>query len=111
MYMCRLKHINDPVLSSLKMEGIRLFYLFIYFLSDSRVLGKQCNLELRLRGIGKKTEIDLCVVYQKCTENYWKFEDSIDNSFRKVVQMIDRRLEGLKIPDRQRNFDITKINK
>jgi hypothetical protein len=24
MYMCRLRHINDPVLSSLKMEGIRL---------------------------------------------------------------------------------------
>jgi hypothetical protein len=23
------KHINDPVLSSLKMEGIRLLYLFI----------------------------------------------------------------------------------
>jgi hypothetical protein len=30
MYMCRLRHINDPVLSSLKMEGIRLlFYLLI----------------------------------------------------------------------------------
>jgi hypothetical protein len=26
MYMCRLRHINDPVLSSLKMEGIRLFF-------------------------------------------------------------------------------------
>jgi hypothetical protein len=25
MYMCRLRHIHDPVLSSLKMEGIRLF--------------------------------------------------------------------------------------
>jgi hypothetical protein len=25
MYMCRLRHINDPVLSSLKMEGIRFF--------------------------------------------------------------------------------------
>jgi hypothetical protein len=24
MYMCRLRHINDPVLSSLQMEGIRL---------------------------------------------------------------------------------------
>jgi hypothetical protein len=24
--MCRLRHINDPVLSSLKMEGIRLLY-------------------------------------------------------------------------------------
>jgi hypothetical protein len=23
MYMCRLRHINDPVLSSLEMEGIR----------------------------------------------------------------------------------------
>jgi hypothetical protein len=28
MYMCRLRHINDPVLSSLKMEGIRFFFLF-----------------------------------------------------------------------------------
>jgi hypothetical protein len=27
MYMCHLRHINDPVHSSLKMEGIRLFYL------------------------------------------------------------------------------------
>jgi hypothetical protein len=26
MYMCRLRNINDPVLSSLKMEGIRLLY-------------------------------------------------------------------------------------
>jgi hypothetical protein len=25
MYMCRLKHINDPVLSSLKIEGVRFF--------------------------------------------------------------------------------------
>jgi hypothetical protein len=32
-YMCRLRHINDPVLSSLKMEGIRLLFhlLLIYF--------------------------------------------------------------------------------
>jgi hypothetical protein len=29
MYMCRLKHINDSVLSSLKMEGIRLLLLLI----------------------------------------------------------------------------------
>jgi hypothetical protein len=27
MYMCRLRHINDLVLSSLKMEGIRLHFL------------------------------------------------------------------------------------
>jgi hypothetical protein len=27
MYMCRLRHINDPVLSSLKMEGILLLLL------------------------------------------------------------------------------------
>jgi hypothetical protein len=26
MYMCRLRHINDSVLSSLKMEGIRLLF-------------------------------------------------------------------------------------
>jgi hypothetical protein len=30
MYMCRLRHINDPVLSSLKMEGIRLLYFILY---------------------------------------------------------------------------------
>jgi hypothetical protein len=29
MYMCRLRHINDPVLSSLKMEGIRLLYSYV----------------------------------------------------------------------------------
>jgi hypothetical protein len=28
MYMCRLRHINDSVLSSLKMEGILFFYEF-----------------------------------------------------------------------------------
>jgi hypothetical protein len=26
MYMCRLRHINDAVLSSLKIEGIRLIF-------------------------------------------------------------------------------------
>jgi hypothetical protein len=26
MYMCRLRHINDPILSSLKMEGVRLLF-------------------------------------------------------------------------------------
>jgi hypothetical protein len=26
IYMCRLRHINDSVLSSLKMEGIRLLF-------------------------------------------------------------------------------------
>jgi hypothetical protein len=31
MYMCRLRHINDSVLSSLKMEGIRLLFLSSYF--------------------------------------------------------------------------------
>jgi hypothetical protein len=30
MYMCRLRHINDPVLSSLKMEGIRLLSCIEY---------------------------------------------------------------------------------
>jgi hypothetical protein len=28
MYMCRLRHINDSVLSSLKMEGIRSFFFY-----------------------------------------------------------------------------------
>jgi hypothetical protein len=27
MYICRIRHINDPVLSLLKMEGIRLLFL------------------------------------------------------------------------------------
>jgi hypothetical protein len=27
IYMCRLRHINDPVFSSLKMEGIRLLFM------------------------------------------------------------------------------------
>jgi hypothetical protein len=29
MFMCRLRHINDSVLSSLKMEGIRAFLLVL----------------------------------------------------------------------------------
>jgi hypothetical protein len=29
MYMCRLRHINDSVLSSLKMEGTRLLYFYL----------------------------------------------------------------------------------
>jgi hypothetical protein len=33
IYMCRLRHINDPVLSSLKMEGIRLFILIYIYMS------------------------------------------------------------------------------
>jgi hypothetical protein len=28
MYMCRIRHINDSVLSSLKMKGIRLLIFF-----------------------------------------------------------------------------------
>lgn len=34
------------------------------------------------------------------------FENSVNYSFGGEVQMIDRQLKGLKIPDRQRNFDI-----
>jgi hypothetical protein len=34
--MCRLRHINDPVLSSLKMEGIRLLFIL-------RVYGYVCS--------------------------------------------------------------------
>jgi hypothetical protein len=33
MYMCRLRHINDSVLSSLKMEGIRLLFTKILYVS------------------------------------------------------------------------------
>jgi hypothetical protein len=32
MYMYRLRHINDPILSSLKMEGIRLLYFHISYI-------------------------------------------------------------------------------
>jgi hypothetical protein len=32
MYTCRLRHINDPVLSSLKMEGIRLLFSLLFLL-------------------------------------------------------------------------------
>jgi hypothetical protein len=31
MYMCRLRHIHDPVFLSLKMEGIRLLFSYILF--------------------------------------------------------------------------------
>jgi hypothetical protein len=36
MYMCRLRHINDSVLLSLKMEGIRLLFLFYYSMTVSK---------------------------------------------------------------------------
>jgi hypothetical protein len=32
MYMCRLRHINDLILSSLKMEGIRLLFPLFFLL-------------------------------------------------------------------------------
>jgi hypothetical protein len=35
MYMCHLRHINDPVLSSLKMEGIRLLFILGFPVSKS----------------------------------------------------------------------------
>jgi hypothetical protein len=38
MYMCRLRHINDSVLSSLKMEGIRLLFNII-----DACIGHTCN--------------------------------------------------------------------
>jgi hypothetical protein len=31
MYMCRVRHRYDPVLSSLKMEGIRLLFIQLWF--------------------------------------------------------------------------------
>jgi hypothetical protein len=34
MYMCRLRHINDSVLASLKMEGIRLLILYVSRLTN-----------------------------------------------------------------------------
>jgi hypothetical protein len=37
MYMCSLRHIYDPVLLSLKMEGIRLlFYFFLKTVHDTK---------------------------------------------------------------------------
>jgi hypothetical protein len=33
IYVCRLRHIHDPVLLSLKMEGIRLLFMFRFFSS------------------------------------------------------------------------------
>jgi hypothetical protein len=45
MYMCRLRHINDSVLSSLKMEGIRLL-----FSRGMRALPKRWNTCMELNG-------------------------------------------------------------
>jgi hypothetical protein len=41
MHMCRLGHINDPVLSSLKMEGVRsvLFFLPIVMMQHPKKTG------------------------------------------------------------------------
>jgi hypothetical protein len=61
MYMCRLRHINGPVLSPLKMEGIRFFFSLYGFetwslkLSEERRLGVFENRVLR-RIFGSKTD-------------------------------------------------------
>jgi hypothetical protein len=34
-YMSRLRHINDPLLSSLKMEGIRLCFSTFFLLNEA----------------------------------------------------------------------------
>jgi hypothetical protein len=39
MYMCRLRHIHDPVLSSLKMEGICLLFVSVYNCGMSQATG------------------------------------------------------------------------
>jgi hypothetical protein len=50
MYMYRIRHINDSVLSSLKMEGIRLLFLY-EFHYDARIhehkVYKRCYESLR----------------------------------------------------------------
>jgi hypothetical protein len=38
MYMCRLRHIHDPVLLSLNMEGIRLLFFLVKYVGTRRCL-------------------------------------------------------------------------
>jgi hypothetical protein len=40
-YKSSLRHIHDPVLSSLKMEGIRLLYFSTFFLLSAAVVGSE----------------------------------------------------------------------
>jgi hypothetical protein len=54
MYMCRLRHINDPVLSSLKMEGKRFFLR--RHMSDNSVSNWEC-----LQFGGKDSPVQLYV--------------------------------------------------
>jgi hypothetical protein len=56
MYVCRLRHINDSVLSSLKMEGIRLLFFFFSLLciimrayTDSTFCGNCRTLHLQIQ--------------------------------------------------------------
>jgi hypothetical protein len=70
-YMCRVRQINDPVLSSLKMEGISCMYFFGQIPSQNLVL--QCpdthkNLDFLIRDVAllstrvlRSTSRNLCV--------------------------------------------------
>jgi hypothetical protein len=51
MYMCCLRHINDSVLSSLNMEGIRIPFFFFYCFSENSCasfISLRCRMSLIL---------------------------------------------------------------
>jgi hypothetical protein len=52
MYKSSLRHIHDPVLSSLKMEGIRFFYV-ISIKCSSGGIRNQRNLQYAMRELNK----------------------------------------------------------
>jgi hypothetical protein len=49
MYMSDLRHIHDPVLSSLKMESIRFFFFTICIKFSSRYVHKNLTIKYEFR--------------------------------------------------------------
>jgi hypothetical protein len=57
--MCRLRHINNPVLSSLKIEGLRLLFIFKGLPASSGCMeGVKERKSLPLSGIQLDTPVE-----------------------------------------------------
>jgi hypothetical protein len=60
MYMCRLSHIHDPVLLSLKMEGMRL--LFVYRNQPSFAFQVILFLKMSKHAVALAAYVSICIV-------------------------------------------------